>query len=65
MKYSISDLRKVVSDGLTPPPCDVTMQIKVDDANDGIAKGIWTVDDKYINGLGVVMGAFYHRQPIF
>ncbi|WP_339212872.1 PaaI family thioesterase [Ornithinibacillus sp. FSL M8-0202] len=58
MKYSISDLRKVVSDGLTPPPCDVTMQIKVDDANDGIAKGIWTVDDKYINGLGVVMGGF-------
>ncbi|WP_236687174.1 PaaI family thioesterase [Ornithinibacillus californiensis] len=58
MKYSISDLQQVATSGLTPPPCDLTMQIKVEYAEDGVAKGIWKVDEKYINGLGVVMGGF-------
>ncbi|WP_026907887.1 PaaI family thioesterase [Paucisalibacillus globulus] len=58
MKYTITDLQQVVSHGLTPPPCDTTMQVKVSYAEDGIAKGIWEVDKKYINGLGVVMGGF-------
>ncbi|WP_042143180.1 PaaI family thioesterase [Paucisalibacillus sp. EB02] len=58
MKYTISDLQQVVSHGLTPPPCDTTMQVKVNFAEDGISKGIWHVDQKYINGLGVVMGGF-------
>jgi acyl-CoA thioesterase len=58
LKYTITDLREVVSHGLTPPPCDTTMQVKVNYAEDGVAKGIWQVDQRYINGLGVVMGGF-------
>ncbi|MEN2767123.1 PaaI family thioesterase [Ornithinibacillus xuwenensis] len=58
MKYTISDLKQVVSEGRTPPPCDKTMQVVVDYAEEGIAKGVWNVDHKYINGLGVVMGGF-------
>ncbi|WP_096273050.1 PaaI family thioesterase [Paucisalibacillus globulus] len=58
MKYSITDLQQVVSHGLTPPPCDETMQVKVHYAEDGVAKGIWQVEEKFINGLGVVMGGF-------
>lgn len=58
MKYSISDLQQVVANGFPPPPCDLTMQITVDYASDGVAKGVWQVDKKYINGLGVVMGGF-------
>lgn len=58
MKYSITDLQQVVTNGLTPPPCDLTMQVRVDYAKDGVAKGVWKVDKKFINGLGVVMGGF-------
>jgi acyl-CoA thioesterase len=58
VNYTITDLQQVVSHGLTPPPCDTTMQVKVSYAEDGTAKGIWQVDKKYINGLGVVMGGF-------
>ncbi|GIO26687.1 PaaI family thioesterase [Ornithinibacillus bavariensis] len=58
MKYSITDLQQVVTNGRTPPPCDLTMQIKVNSSEDGIAKGIWQVDQKYMNGHGVVMGGF-------
>jgi acyl-CoA thioesterase len=58
VKYTITDLQQVVTEGLTPPPCDLTMQVRVDTAEDGIAKGTWQVDQKYINGLGVVMGGF-------
>ena len=58
MKYTISELQQVVTKGLTPPPCDDTMQITVHFAGNGVAKGIWKVDHKYINGLEVVMGGF-------
>lgn len=58
MKYSITDLQQVASHGITPPPCDTTMQVTVNEAQDGVAKGIWDVDQKFINGLGVVMGGF-------
>lgn len=58
MKYSITDLQEVVTGGLTPPPCDLTMQVRVLSAENGVAKGKWNVDNKYINGLGVVMGGF-------
>ncbi|WP_010097802.1 PaaI family thioesterase [Ornithinibacillus scapharcae] len=58
MKYSITDLQEVVTGGLIPPPCDLTMQVSVISAENGVANGIWKVDNKYINGLGVVMGGF-------
>lgn len=57
-KYSVIDLQKVVTERLTPPPCDQTMQITVHSAENGMARGNWQVDRKYINGLGVAMGGF-------
>lgn len=52
------NLMKVVTDGATPPPCDLTLQIEVTSADDGVARGIWKVDDQFMNGLGVAMGGF-------
>ncbi|GHH97087.1 PaaI family thioesterase [Neobacillus kokaensis] len=52
------DLMGVVTKGVKPPNCDETLQIRVNDANDGIARGIWQVDERFINGLGVAMGGF-------
>ncbi len=56
--YTMSDLQRVVMEAETPPPCDLTMQIKVSRAENGISQGVWKVDSKYINGSGVVMGGF-------
>ncbi|WP_066365403.1 PaaI family thioesterase [Neobacillus fumarioli] len=52
------DLMEVVTKGANPPNCDLTMQIKVIEAYDGTARGIWKVDDQFINGIGVAMGGF-------
>lgn len=52
------DLLRVVTHGETPPNCDVTLQINVSFANDGISRGIWNVDNRFINGNGVAMGGF-------
>lgn len=57
-KYSVSDLQNVIKQGMNPPPCDHTMQITVHSAENGVARGVWKVDRKYINGLGVAMGGF-------
>ncbi|MDY0409617.1 PaaI family thioesterase [Virgibacillus soli] len=43
---------------MVPPPCDETMQITVESADSGVAYGVWQIDEKFINGLGVVMGGF-------
>ncbi|WP_313427995.1 PaaI family thioesterase [Siminovitchia terrae] len=56
--YTMSDLQRVVMEAETPPPCDLTMQIKVNRAENGISQGVWKVDSKYINGSGIVMGGF-------
>lgn len=56
--HSIIDLIKVAEGKKEPPACDKTLQVEVIEANDGQAKGIWTVDDKFINGHGVAMGGF-------
>ncbi|TDK63446.1 PaaI family thioesterase [Bacillus salipaludis] len=52
------DLLKVVTDGAAPPPCDLTLQIEVTSAEDGVAQGIWKVNEQFMNGLGVAMGGF-------
>lgn len=57
-RYNNSDLLDVVRKGSTPPPCDLTLQLDVQYAEDGTAKGTWQVDGKFINGLGVVMGGY-------
>lgn len=57
-KFTITDLQNVAKQVKNPPPCDETMQVKVTYAEDGIAHGVWEVDEKFINGHGVVMGGF-------
>lgn len=57
-KFTITDFQNVAKQVKNPPPCDETMQVKVTYAEDGIAHGVWEVDEKFINGHGVVMGGF-------
>ncbi|PID14408.1 thioesterase [Sporosarcina sp. P34] len=52
------DLMKVVKGEATPPNCDLTLQLDVRSAEDGLARGVWTVDEKFMNGNGVSMGGF-------
>lgn len=56
--FKVTDLVKVVTEGETPPNCDLTLQLRPTYAKDGVAKGIWEVDEKFINGNGVSMGGF-------
>lgn len=56
--YLPSNLVEVAAKGKVPPNCDLTLQIKATHAEDGVARGIWEVDKKYINGIGVAMGGY-------
>lgn len=56
--FKVTDLVKVVTEGETPPNCDLTLQLRPTYAKDGVAKGVWEVDEKFINGNGVSMGGF-------
>ncbi|WP_458352641.1 PaaI family thioesterase [Peribacillus frigoritolerans] len=52
------ELLQVITEGIQPPNCDLTLQIEANYAQDGIARGVWKVDEKFINGIGVAMGGF-------
>lgn len=52
------DLMEVVREGATPPNCDLTLQIETTYAEEGVSRGVWTVDEKFINGNGVSMGGY-------
>ncbi|QZT35277.1 PaaI family thioesterase [Caldalkalibacillus thermarum TA2.A1] len=54
----MSDLKKVVSKEMPPPPCDKTINLTVLSAGNGVAKGVWQVEHAFVNGLGVAMGGF-------
>lgn len=56
--YKCTDLLEVVTHGKKPPNCDITLKIQATYAQDGIARGIWTVDESFINGIGVAMGGY-------
>nr|WP_198044748.1 PaaI family thioesterase [Lysinibacillus timonensis] len=60
MGYSNKEINllDVVTLGKTPPNCDTTLQIQATYAESGVARGIWTVDDQFMNGNGVAMGGF-------
>ncbi|PYZ95346.1 thioesterase [Salipaludibacillus keqinensis] len=48
----------VVSQQIEPPNCDKTLNIQIKTASDGKAVASWETDDRFINGLGIVMGGF-------
>jgi acyl-CoA thioesterase len=52
------DLMRIITHGEQPPNCDETLQIKATIAHNGLARGIWRVDEKFLNGIGVAMGGF-------
>jgi len=56
--YQPQDLVEVVTKGKVPPNCDLTLQFKPTFAEDGVARGVWHVDEKFINGIGVAMGGY-------
>lgn len=56
--YRGSDLLQVVTHGKKPPNCDLTLQIEATHAHDGVARGVWRVDERFINGIGVAMGGY-------
>lgn len=53
-----TDLVEVVTLGRKPPNCDITLQVEATYASDGVARGVWKVDEKFLNGNGVTMGGF-------
>lgn len=57
-KYTISDLVNVARKGDVPPPCDSTLQVIAESAENGVARGRWEVSPVFINGNGVAMGGF-------
>ncbi len=52
------DLMEVVSRAVEPPNCDKTLDIQVQHAAEGTAKTKWVVDERFLNGVGIVMGGF-------
>jgi acyl-CoA thioesterase len=56
--YKMSDLIDVAVKGIKPPACDETLQLTVTLADNGMARGQWQVDEKFLNGNGVAMGGF-------
>ena len=56
--YRPKDLVEVVTKGNIPPNCDLTLQLQPTFSDNGIARGVWQVDEKFINGIGVVMGGY-------
>lgn len=57
-KYKVTDLLEVVTHDKVPPNCDLTLQIKPSFAENGVARGTWEVDERFINGIGVSMGGY-------
>lgn len=56
--YGPKGLVEVVTNGKTPPNCDLTLQMRPVFAEGGVARGEWTIDEKFVNGIGVCMGGY-------
>lgn len=56
--YLASDLMKVVRQEKIAPNCDHTLKIHIQKAENGHARALWEVDERFLNGVGVVMGGF-------
>jgi acyl-CoA thioesterase len=56
--YGSKGLMEVVAGVRKPPNCDITLQIDPVYAEGGVARGVWTIDEKLVNGNGVCMGGY-------
>ncbi|MCD8508531.1 MAG: PaaI family thioesterase [Bacillus sp. (in: Bacteria)] len=52
------ELLEVVKGTKQAPNCDITLNLKATYAEDGIARAVWDVDERMINGVGVAMGGY-------
>ncbi|GLY10795.1 PaaI family thioesterase [Pseudobacillus badius] len=52
------NLNEVLRGESAPPACDTTLGIKALEAGEGYAKGQWIIEDRLLNGNGVIMGGF-------
>lgn len=52
------NLMDVITQGAEPPNCDKALNIHIKTANNGKAFASWETDERFINGVGVVMGGF-------
>lgn len=56
--FQPSDMMAVIKEGKNPPNCDQSLQIKAIYAENGVARGIWHVEEKFLNGSRVAMGGY-------
>jgi len=54
----VTNLHAVIAGQSAPPPCDETLGVRLMEARDGYAKGVWTISESLLNGNGVIMGGF-------
>ncbi|MEK4030567.1 MULTISPECIES: PaaI family thioesterase [Bacillaceae] len=52
------NLNEVIRGESAPPACDTTLGVKVVEAGEGYSKGTWSIEDRLLNGNGVIMGGF-------
>lgn len=52
------NLHEVISGTTAPPACDISLGVKVLQAENGVANGIWNIGEHLLNGNGVIMGGF-------
>lgn len=57
-KFSAGTFMDVLNKKVSPPNCDVTLRIEPVYAEEGLSKGVWKIDDRLTNGIGVTMGGF-------
>ncbi|MBB6282306.1 PaaI family thioesterase [Geobacillus subterraneus] len=57
MKSTVN-LHDVIAGQSAPPPCDTTLGVRLTEAQNGYAKGVWTISESLLNGNGVIMGGF-------
>ncbi|GAK03153.1 hypothetical protein JCM19037_1448 [Geomicrobium sp. JCM 19037] len=56
--FTIRDFKQVANHNRPPPACDTHMNVIVQRAEHGKSTGIWSPDERFVNGNGVVMGGF-------
>lgn len=57
-KFRANDFADVVLKKIDPPNCDLTLQLEPIISNNGYAKAVWKIDERFNNGIGVTMGGF-------
>ena len=60
-RFTAGDFKRVIQKEIPPSHSELTLQIEAVFAENGVAKGIWTIEEKLNNSIGVTMGGFLVR----